>query len=47
MFMSSLDGADPEELDPVPEVPTSYLDAVSGPGSWDGLQGLNLVEPGG
>ena len=45
--MSSLDGADPEELDLVPEVPTLYLDAVPGPGSWDGLQGLDLVEAGG
>ena len=45
--MSSLDGADPKKFGAVPEVSPSYLDAVSGPGSWDGFQGLNLAEPGG
>ena len=44
--MSSLDGANPEELDPVLEVPVLDLDAVSGPGPWDGFQGLDLAEPG-
>ena len=45
--MASLDGADPQELDPVPEVPVPYLYAVPHPGSGDGLQGLDLIVPGG
>ena len=44
--MPSLDEADPEMFKGVPEVASSYLDAVSGPGSRDGFQGLNLTEPG-
>ena len=46
MFMSSLDGADPKEFEVIPEMSSSNLDAVSGPGSRDGFQGLNLTEPG-
>ena len=43
--MSSLDGTDPEKFEAVPEVSCYYLDAVSGPGSRDSFQGLNLTEP--
>ena len=44
--MSPLDGADPKELEVVPETFPSDLDAMSGPCSWDGFQGLDLTEPG-
>ena len=42
-LMSALDGADPEGLEPVPEVHPSQLNTVSRPGSWDGLQGLDFI----
>ena len=45
--MSSLDEADPEEFESVPEVHFSNLDAVSGPSSGDGFQRLDFVIPGG
>ena len=44
--MPPLDGADPENFEAIPEMPPSDLDAVSGPGSRDGFQGLDLAEPG-
>ena len=43
--MSTLDGADLKKFEAVPEVSSSYLGAVSGPGSRDGFQGLDLTEP--
>ena len=46
-LVSALDGADPKGLEPIPEVHLSKLDAVSGPGPGDGLQGLDFVVPGG
>ena len=45
--MSPLGGADPKELEAFPEMSSSDLDAMSGPCSWDGFQGLDLAEPGG
>ena len=44
--MPPLDGADPEKFEAIPEMLPSDLDAVSGPGSRDGFQGLDLAEPG-
>ena len=45
--MSSLDGADPEGLETVPEVHFSKLNTVSGPSSGDGFKRLDFVKPGG
>ena len=42
--MSVLDGADPEGLEPVPEVHPLQLNTMSCPGSWDGLQGLDFIK---
>ena len=42
-LMSALDEADPKGFEPVLEVHLPKLDAVSGPGPGDGLQGLNFV----
>ena len=44
--MSPLDGADPKKFEAVPEVSSSHMGAVSGPGSRDSFQGLDLTEPG-
>ena len=43
-LMSALDGADPEGLESVPEVHPSQLNTMSCPGSWDGVQGLDLIK---